>query len=74
MKNYNELNMMELDTLREDGVLTQMAAERGIRLSFLTDYQHLEGSARPHTLVINYPALDPERLPRGLEELFRLLD
>ena len=66
--------LLELDTLREDGVLTQMAAERGIRLSFLTDYQHLEGSARPHTLVINYPALDPERLPRGLEELFRLLD
>ncbi len=66
--------LLELDTGREDGALARMAAQRGIRLSFLTDYQQVQGSARPHTLVINYPALDPERLPQGLEELAALLD
>lgn len=66
--------LLELDTRWEDGPLARAAAERGIRLSFLTDYQHQVGSAPPHTLVINYPALDPERLHQGLEILSRLLD
>ena len=52
----------------------QLAADLGIRLSFLTDYQRTEGAAPPHTLIVNYPALDPERLHQGLEILSRLLD
>ena len=39
----------------------------------MTDYQHREGSAPPHTLIVNYPALDPEQMARGLEELAALL-
>ena len=66
--------LLELDTGRGDSALAQAARERGIRLSFLTDYQRRPGRAPEHTLIINYPALNPEGLPRGLEELAGLLD
>ena len=66
--------LLELETQRPDRELAQLAADRGIRLSFLTDYQRTEGAAPPHTLIVNYPALDPEQMARGLEELAALLD
>lgn len=65
--------LLELETHRPDRELAGLAAERGVRLSFLTDYQHREGSAPPHTLIVNYPALDPEQMALGLEELAALL-
>lgn len=66
--------LLELDTALEDAALARLAQEQGIRLSFLTDYQRQPGRARPHTLVINYPALKPESLGAGLERLAQLLD
>ena len=66
--------LLELETHRPDRELAQLAADLGIRLSFLTDYQRTEGAAPPHTLIVNYPALDPEQMARGLEELAALLD
>ena len=61
--------LLQLDTEREDGQLKERGREAGIRLSFLTDFQRLPGRADPHTLVLNYPGIDLERLPRGLELL-----
>lgn len=66
--------LLELETHRPDRELAGLASDRGIRLSFLTDYQRTEGAAPPHTLIVNYPALDPEQMARGLEELAALLD
>ena len=66
--------LLELETHRPDRELAQLAADLGIRLSFLTDYQRTEGAAPPHTLIVNYPALAPEQMARGLEELAALLD
>ena len=66
--------LLELDTDLEDAVLSRRAAERGVRLSFLTDFQRTPGRAGAHTLVVNYPGLDPERLSRGLERVAALLD
>ena len=65
--------LLELETHRPDRELAGLASDRGIRLSFLTDYQRTEGAAPPHTLIVNYPALDPEQMARGLEELAALL-
>ena len=61
--------LLRLDTEREDGQLKERGREAGIRLSFLTNFQRLPGRAAPHTLVLNYPGIDLERLPRGLELL-----
>lgn len=66
--------LLELDTARQDGELKALAEEEGIRLSFLTDYQRLPGRARPHTLVVNYPGIDPAGLARGLSRLAGWLD
>jgi len=66
--------LLELDTARPDAQLAALARERGVWLSFLTDYQRQPGSASPHTLVIDYTALRPEGMAAGLEELARLLD
>ena len=65
--------LLELDTGRGDGELARLAAERGVRLSFLTDFQRAEGRAEPHTLIVSYPGLDPEQLSRGLEQVAGLL-
>ena len=66
--------LLELETEQEDRMLAQRAQARGLRLSFLSDYQRQPGTARPHTLVVHYPALHLETLPLGLAELARLLD
>ena len=65
--------LLELDTARTDRELAAAAEEKGLRLSFLTDYQLQEGAARPHTLVIHYPGVEPERFSWALECLADLL-
>ena len=64
---------MELDTEREDGELAALAEEQGIRLSFLSAYQHSPGAAAPHTVVVNYPGADLLHLDEALERLAGLM-
>ena len=47
--------LLELETEREDSWLSREMEARGVRLSFLTDYQQRPGAAPLHTLVVNYP-------------------
>ena len=65
--------LLELVTERTDQELREAAEREGIRLSFLSDYQRRAGAAPAHTLVVNYPRIDLERLARGLEILSGLL-
>ena len=65
--------LMELDTEREDGELAALAEEQGIRLSFLSAYQHSPGAAAPHTVVVNYPGADLLHLDEALERLAGLM-
>ena len=66
--------LLQVDTKKEDQELSARAKEAGIRLSFLSDFQRLPGRARPHTLVINYPGIDLDNLPQGLERVAKLLE
>ena len=66
--------LLELDTKRPDSELQQLGRSEGIRLSFLSEFQRRPGRAAPHTLVLNYPGIDLERLPQGLELLAGWLD
>ena len=61
--------LVRLETRLPDGELSRRARERGIRLSFLTDY----GGGEEHCLVVNYPGVDLARLPQALGELAQLL-
>ncbi len=65
--------LLELETGRSDGELRRLAAERGIRLSFLSDYQSQAERGRPHTLVVNYPGLGLEGMEQAWKELAELL-
>lgn len=66
--------LLELETEREDGWLAREMEARGVRLSFLTDYQQRPGAAPLHTLVVNYPGTAPARLAPALALLAGLLD
>lgn len=65
--------LLRLDTRAEDRDLAVLAEARDIRLSFLSDYQRTRGAAQPHTLVVNYPQLEPDRLRLAAERLAGLL-
>lgn len=54
--------LLRLDTRRDDRVLTRWAEEQGIRLSFLSDYAQNHTKEWEHTLVVNYPGMEPGRL------------
>lgn len=66
--------LLELGTEREDSWLSREMEARGVRLSFLTDYQQRPGAAPLHTLVVNYPGTAPARLAPALALLAGLLD
>lgn len=65
--------LLELETEKADREWKERAAERNIRLSFLSDYQRGAGAAYAHTLVINYPGIDLDRLEQALKILSDLL-
>ena len=66
--------LLELETEREDSWLSREMEARGVRLSFLTDYQQRPGAAPLHTLVVNYPETAPARLATALALLAGLLN
>jgi GntR family transcriptional regulator/MocR family aminotransferase len=61
--------LMRLDTTLPDGKLRRRAAERGIRLAFLSDYYGESETAPQHVVVVNYSGIDLERLPEALRRL-----
>lgn len=65
--------LLRLDTDRGDEELKRLAEGENIRLSLLSDYQHTSGSAKPHTLIINYPGVELEKFRAALERLCNIL-
>ena len=61
--------LLELDTRRPDREAEALAAQAGIRLSFLSDYTARPHLVQPHALVVNYAGIDAGRLPQVLELL-----
>ena len=64
--------LLQLDTKESDESLRQRAAERGVRLGFLTEYAAAPRPEQTHTLVVNYASLTPERLNEAMELLAEL--
>ena len=65
--------LLWLDTGREDAALARAAEDKGIRLSFLSEYQRTKHEAGRHTLVVNYPGVQLEHLDEALGRLAGLL-
>ncbi len=65
--------LLHLDTDRSDDALRARAADRGVRLAFLSDYTLVPNPANDHTLVVNYGGLDPRRLEEAAALLAEIL-
>ncbi len=68
--------LLDLNTTLSDEALKQKAGARGIRISFLSDYQDgsQEADFSTHTAVLSYSGLHQEDIPsivRGLYEAWR---
>ena len=62
--------LLHLHTTRTDEALRQDAAEHGLSIRFLSDYQaHPDNSA---CMIFNYACMDVARLPKALEVLSSL--
>ena len=66
--------LVRLETDRPDGEVRRLAARRGIRLAFLSDYYRHPDQAPQHVLVVNYSGLAMERLAEGLSHLNSILE
>ena len=65
--------LLALETARPDRALAAAAEQRGLRLSFLSDFALRPEAADAHTLVVNYPGVDMEHLHEALCVLESLL-
>lgn len=65
--------LLKLDTNLSDAVLKSRAAERGIRLSMLSDYYYNSARAEAHTLVVNYSGTALNALEWGFNILSELI-
>ena len=58
--------LLKIHTDLSDAQLKQMAAARGVRVSFLSDYAAQNGEQFAHIMVINYSGVDPEAFKKAL--------
>jgi len=65
--------LLKLDTALPEEELRRRALERGIRLSFLSDYQHSPNKRSAHWLVISYAGIDTEKLPQVFDLLAEMI-
>ncbi len=62
--------LLTVDTKLSDAELKKKAAEKGIKISCMSEYCHDKSKAVPHTLVINYSGLPAEKTQKAIELLF----
>lgn len=65
--------LLRVQTERSDRELAALAARAGIRVPFLSGYLHTPDSRFDHIAVINYAAIDTERLSDALARLGNIL-
>ncbi len=58
--------LLRLDTARSDDALRRRGEALGVRLGFLSACAAVPRADYAHTLVVNYAALAPERLPEAM--------
>lgn len=60
--------LLEIDTTLDDETIVQRAQAAGLRLTCLSQYYHTQTPV-PHTLVINYSGILPERIDEAIQRL-----
>ncbi len=62
--------LLQVKTDLTDEELAQRAADKGIKISCLSEYCHSKENARAHTIVINYSGLPKEKTDEAIKRLF----
>ena len=65
--------LVRLSTEVSDAELRRRAEDKGIRLSFLTDFLHRYSPESEHNLVISYSGINTEKLPQAFNEIAELI-
>lgn len=61
--------LMEIDTELPDEALEAVAGRNGLRISCLSRYYHQPEQAKQHVIVLNYSAVDRERMDMAINVL-----
>lgn len=65
--------LLRVRTGKSDAALSREAAEAGLRLSFLSEYENAPTPAETHEIVVNYSGVDAARLGEAFERLAAIL-
>ena len=66
--------LLKVNTEHSDAFLKERAAQRGVHISFLSEYYLKDTQAAPpHILVMNYSALEKEKIPAAVKALADIL-
>ncbi len=65
--------LVRLSTEVSDAELRRRAEDKGIRLSFLTDFLHRYSPESEHNLVISYSGINTEKLPQAFNEIAEMI-
>lgn len=65
--------LLRVRTGKSDAALSREAAEAGLRLSFLSEYENAPTPAETHEIVVNYSGVDAARLDEAFERLAAIL-
>ncbi len=62
--------LMTIDTKLSDQEFKQVALQKGIHVSCLSEYYYSTSKAIPHTLILNYSGIEPDTIETAIELLF----
>lgn len=65
--------LLRVRTGKSDAALSREAAEAGLSLSFLSEYENAPTPAETHEIVVNYSGVDAARLGEAFERLAAIL-
>ncbi len=66
--------LMKIDTGLSDSEIVQIAGEKGVRISCLSDYCYQPREGQEHTLILNYSGLDRKMINDAVRVLGEIVD
>jgi GntR family transcriptional regulator/MocR family aminotransferase len=65
--------LMTIDTMLSDTELIEKARKNGLKITFLSQYYYNQHNAIEHVLIMNYSAIERERIKESVELLANIL-
>ena len=65
--------LLKLNTNISDDEIIEKAKEKGIKISFLSEYYHNKDLVRKHVIVINYSGIEKDRIKQAIDKLTNII-